>query len=148
MTAFQERLGRFAVQSMTGLNTVVFRLSAGRVGGNVPSGAPICLLTTTGRRTGRRRTVPLLFIRHGGALVVVASRGGMSTHPAWSLNVLADARVTVEVPGELARPAVARLASDDERAMLWPVLVSVYERFETYRSRTERPIPVVIIEPR
>jgi len=65
MTPYQERLGRVTVQWMTGINNVAYRLSGGRVAGHVPSGAPICLLTTTGRRTKRRRTVPLLCLRDG-----------------------------------------------------------------------------------
>src|SRR2546423_13312259 len=90
MTPFQERLGRVTVQWMTGVNNVAYRLSGGRAAGQVPSGAPICLLTTTGRRTMRRRTVPLLCLRDGPAVVVVASRGGMSGHPAWYLNLRAE----------------------------------------------------------
>lgn len=148
MTPFQERLGRFTVQYMTGLNNVVFRLSGGRVAGNVPSGAPICLVTTIGRRTGRRRTVPLLYLPHGDGVVVVASKGGMSTHPAWYLNLLTDPAVEVETPGERGWSAVARVAADDEVRQLWPRLVAVYPPFAAYRSRTERTIPVVIIERR
>src|SRR5436190_23035525 len=96
MTPFQERLGRVTVQYMTGLNNTVFRLSGGRVAGRVPSGAPICLLTTVGRKTGRVRTVPLLYLADGDDLVVVASRGGMTKHPAWYLNVLAHPDVVVD----------------------------------------------------
>jgi len=82
MTPYQERLGRFTVQWMTGCNNVMYRLSKGRVAGSSPAGAPICLITTTGRKTGRARTVPLLYLPDGDNLVVVASKGGMSTHPA------------------------------------------------------------------
>ncbi len=146
MTPFQERLGRFTVQCMTGINNVVYRLSAGRVAGHVPSGAPICLLTTVGRRTGRRRTVPLLYLQHGDDLVVVASRGGMSTHPAWYLNVLADPEVTVET-GATNRRARARRANADETARVWPALVAAYEHFDAYQQRTDRAIPVVILSP-
>ena len=114
MTPYQERLGRFTVQWMTGYNNVMYRLSAGRVAGQSPTGAPICLLTTTGRKTGRARTVPLLYLPEGENLFVVASKGGMSTHPAWYLNLVADPNVTVEAHGRTF-PAVARLATDEER---------------------------------
>src|SRR4051812_34950898 len=97
MSPFQERLGRVTVQWLTGMNNVAYRLSAGRVAGRVPSGAPICLLTTTGRRSGRARTVPLLYVRDGAALVVVASRGGMTSHPAWYLNLCDDPDATVQL---------------------------------------------------
>lgn len=144
MTPFQERLGRFTVQTMTGMNNVVYRLSKGRVAGRIPSGAPICLLTTVGRQTGRKRTVSLVYLEDGEDIVVVASRGGMSTHPAWYMNVLANPSVVVEVGG--ARwPALALTASADERARVWPTLVGMYVHFDAYQDRTERPIPVVII---
>jgi deazaflavin-dependent oxidoreductase (nitroreductase family) len=147
MTAFQERLGRVTVQYMTGINNVVYRLSSGRVAGNVPSGAPICLLTTTGRKTGRARTVPLLYLPAGDDLVVVASRGGMATHPAWYLNLLEVPDVVVDL-GTARRAMRARPASDDERARVWPQLVEAYEHFASYQLRTDREIPVVILSGR
>lgn len=147
MTPFQERLGRYTVQWMTGLNNVVYRLSNGRVAGQVPSGAPICLLTTTGRKTGRARTVPLLYVPRGrDQMVLVASRGGMSTHPAWYANLLAEPRATVEVgPRRIA--VVARPATPAERAEVWPALTTAYPHFDAYQARTDRAIPVVILTP-
>ena len=146
MTPFQERLGRVTVQYMTALNNVVYRLSEGRVAGNVPSGAPICLLTTVGRKSGRNRTVPLLYLPVDGGLAVVASKGGMSTHPAWYLNLVAHPRVTVQT-GSDVRDAVARHATDAEREQIWPQLTDVYEHFRAYQMRTDRTIPLVIIAP-
>jgi F420H(2)-dependent quinone reductase len=146
MTPFQERLGRVTVQWMTGLNNVIYRLSDGRVAGRVPSGAGICLLTTTGRRTGRSRTVPLLFIPDGENLVVVASRGGMSSHPAWYLNVLACPETQVQLGARII-PMTARSADDNERARFWPILTEAYEHFDAYQTRTDRHIPVVILTP-
>jgi deazaflavin-dependent oxidoreductase (nitroreductase family) len=147
MTAFQERLGRVAVRWMTGVNTAAYRLSNGRVAAHVPGGAPICLLTTTGRRSGRPRTVPLLYIPHeDDHIVVVASHGGMSRHPAWYLNLLADPRVTVDV-GSRRRSMTARPASEAERAELWPTLTAVYPHFDAYQRRTDRIIPVLILAP-
>jgi len=147
MTPFQERLGRFTVQWMTGLNNIAYRLSQGRVAGHVPSGAPICLLTTTGRRTGRPRTVPLLYLpRRADAIVLVASRGGMSTPPAWYLNLQADPRATVET-GPDRREMVARPATEAERAELWPALTAAYPHFDAYQQRTDRVIPVLVLAP-
>jgi F420H(2)-dependent quinone reductase len=146
MTPFQERLARMTVQVMAGLNIVAFRLSDGRVGGTVPSGAPICLLTTRGRSTGRLRTVPLLFLWHGEDMVAVASNGGMSVTPQWYLNLLAEAGVEVAV-GDWRQRRTARTASDAERAELWPRFVEVYRHFENYQVRTSRPIPLVVLEP-
>lgn len=147
MTPFQERVGRLAVQWMAGVNRIAFRLSHGRVAAHVPGGAPICLVTTTGRRTGRRRTVPLLYLPYrGDQIVVVASHGGMSVHPGWYLNLLADPRATVEIGGNRLH-MVARLATAAERSELWPALIAVYPRFEVYQRRTTRPIPVMILAP-
>jgi deazaflavin-dependent oxidoreductase (nitroreductase family) len=132
---------------MTGVNTAAYRLSNGRVAAHVPGGAPICLLTTTGRCSGRPRTVPLLYIPHDDdQIVVVGSHGGMSTHPAWYLNLLADPRVTVAV-GSRRRSMTARPASDAERSELWPSLTEVYPRFDVYQRRTDRIIPVLILAP-
>jgi len=147
MTPFQERLARMTVQTMAGLNIVAFRLSEGRVGGTVPSGAPICLLTTRGRSTGRLRTVPLLFLWRGDDMVAVASNGGMSVAPQWYLNLLADPDVEVSV-GDWRQRRAARLAQDDERAELWPRFVAAYRHFRNYQERTSRPIPLVVFEPR
>jgi F420H(2)-dependent quinone reductase len=147
MTAFQERLGRVAVRWMTGMNTAAYRLSNGRVAAHVPGGAPICLLTTTGRRSGRRRTVPLLYIpRNDDQLVVVASHGGMSRHPAWYLNLMVDPEVTVDV-GSRRRSMTARPATEAERGELWPALTAVYPHFDAYQRRTDRIIPVLILVP-
>ena len=146
MTPFQQRLGRVTVQYMTGLNNVVYRLSAGRVAGNVPSGAPILLLTTVGRRSGRLRTVPLLYLPDGDDLVVVASRGGMTAHPAWYLNLLVHPEVTVDT-GRHRRIMRAHVATTSERARNWPKLVDAYEHFASYQRRTTRQIPVVMLSP-
>jgi deazaflavin-dependent oxidoreductase (nitroreductase family) len=147
MSAFQERVGRVTVQWMTGANNVVYRLSHGRVAGHVPSGAPICLLTTTGRRTGRRRTVPLLYLACGDdQMALVASRGGMTAHPAWYLNLLAEPLATVEV-GARRREMLARPATASEKAELWPALTAAYQHFDAYQRRTARDIPVVIVTP-
>jgi F420H(2)-dependent quinone reductase len=113
----------------------------------VPGGAPICLLTTTGRRSGRPRTVPLLYLPDDdGQIVVVASRGGMSSHPAWYLNLMADPRATVEF-GSRRRLMLARQATDTERSELWPVLTAAYRHFDAYQQRTDRLIPVLLLAP-
>jgi F420H(2)-dependent quinone reductase len=144
MTPFQERLGRVTVQWMTGMNNVAYRLSGGRVAGNIPTGAPICLLTTTGRRSRRLRTVSLVYVPDGDDLVVVASRGGMGSHPAWYLNLRADPGATVQVGPTIMRVR-ARDATEAERERLWPTLTAAYPHFAAYQLRTSRRIPVVIL---
>jgi deazaflavin-dependent oxidoreductase (nitroreductase family) len=145
MTPFQERLGRVAVQWMTGMNSIAYRLSGGRVAANV-GGAPICLLTTTGRRSGRRRTVPLVYVPDGDHFVVVASRGGMGSHPAWYLNLRENPRASVQV-GSSIKQVRARDATEAERRRLWPMLIAAYPLFDAYQKRTSRGIPVVILSP-
>jgi F420H(2)-dependent quinone reductase len=146
MTPFQQRLGRVAVQWMTGMNNVAYRMSGGKAAGHLPSGAPLCLLTTTGRRTGRRRTVPLLCLTDGDDLVVVASRGGMDSPPAWFLNLEAEPTATVQV-GASTRRVRARPATEAERRRLWPALTAAYPHFDAYQERTSRRIPVVVLSP-
>ena len=104
---------------------------------------PSLLLTTTGRKSGLARTVPLLYLADGENVVVVASQGGMSKHPEWYLNIVANPKVTVEIGGD-ARAMLARTADAEARAGLWPRLVAMYSSYDTYQQRTTREIPVVI----
>ncbi|WP_026401616.1 nitroreductase family deazaflavin-dependent oxidoreductase [Actinomadura rifamycini] len=134
------------------LHVEAYRLTGGRVGGTwrVGSarrrGVPICLLTTRGRKTGRPRTLPLLYMRDGDRVVIVASRGGLPKHPMWYLNLRADPRVAVRIGPDVRRMR-ARTADEAERAALWPRLVEVYADYDSYQSWTDRKIPVVICEP-
>jgi F420H(2)-dependent quinone reductase len=143
----QERFGRRMTHAMGRFNIWIYRKSNGRLGAKLPgSRAPICLFTTTGRRTGLARTNPLLYLEDGERVVVVASVGGMSKHPEWYLNVLANPKVTVEIDGD-AQAMLALTATPIEKAALWPRLVEMYKRFDKYQARTARDIPVVICTP-
>lgn len=118
--------------------------------GNIPHpflGRHCILVTTTGRRSGKRHTMPLLFVRDGGDYVVVASWGGSDRAPHWYRNMRADPRVVVEDRGRTT-PAVA-IAVDDpqEYARLWARLVAIYPTYETYRKRTSRRLPIVRLSP-
>jgi deazaflavin-dependent oxidoreductase (nitroreductase family) len=130
-----------------------YRRTGGRIGGRwrigsaFPRGVPVCLLTVRGRKSGRPRTTPLLYLADGDAVVVVASQGGMPTNPQWYRNIEADPDVVVQVRGDVC-PMRARVADAEQRARLWPRLVEHYSDFDDYQSWTERPIPVVICEPR
>ena len=104
-------------------------------------------MTTTGRRSGRLRTVPLVYVADGDDLVVVAARGGMGSHPAWYLNLRADPGATVQV-GVSSVPVRARDATAAERERLWPALTAAYPHFDAYQLRTPRQIPVVLLSPR
>jgi deazaflavin-dependent oxidoreductase (nitroreductase family) len=145
-TPAQERFGSVAIRWMSRANVWLFRLSGGRRGARVPGGAPILLLTVKGRKSGAPRTVPLLYLADGDRLVLVASKGGMSHHPTWYLNLEANPDVEVEIGNE-RRPMVARTASAEEKRALWPRLTQMYRDYDTYQARTTRDIPVVILSP-
>jgi deazaflavin-dependent oxidoreductase (nitroreductase family) len=104
----------------------------------------VCLVTTTGKRSGQLRTVALLYLADGDDIVLVASKGGMSHHPAWYHNMLAHPEVAVQI-GTVTRPMRARRASDAEKAALWPKLVAMYRDYDDYQARTTRNIPVMIL---
>jgi deazaflavin-dependent oxidoreductase (nitroreductase family) len=105
---------------------------------------PTLLLTTTGRKSGRLLTLPLIFRRSGTDYVVVASKGGAPNHPAWYLNLQANPEVQVQVKAEKFA-ARAHTAEGAERAILWPLMVGVFSPYADYQTRTERQIPVVVL---
>ena len=105
------------------------------------------LLTTRGRSTGEPHTVPLLYLRDADRLMVIASYGGRDRHPEWYLNLLADPSVITRV-GERTLAMTARTASSAERAGWWPKVVGSYSDYAVYQARTDREIPVVVLEPR
>jgi len=121
----------------------VYRVTNGKAGGRL-AGGPVLLLTTTGRKSGRERTVPLLYLPDGENLVIVGSNGGTATHPAWWLNLRSNPEATVEIGGWKMRVR-AEEAGPAEKERLWPSLVEMYGGYEGYRRRTDREIPVVIL---
>lgn len=139
------------------LNTGLFKLTGGRLGNRWRVGAaftkpaPVGLLTTVGRKSGQRRTAPLIYLRDDSTgterFVVVASQGGLPRNPAWYLNLVAEPDVEFQIGGR-THPLRARTADPDERAALWPALVDLYADYDTYAAWTDREIPVVICEPR
>jgi len=143
----QERLATPIIHLMTSLNVWAYRLTGGRLGGRFPGGAPVCLVTSTGKRSGQPRTAALLYLADGDNLVIVASKGGMSHSPAWYHNMVANPDVDVQI-GSATRPMRARRASDEEKAALWPRLVAMYPDYDDYQARTARNIPVMILSPR
>ena len=134
-----------ALNCLTDLNVLVYRRSGGRLGGRI-KGAPILLLDHIGRRTGEHRTTPLIYLEHGDALVIVASRGGSPAPPAWWLNLTAHPETTVRV-GRERRSVRARQATPEEQTELWPRLVTMFPDYEVYQRRTERRLPVILLEP-
>ena len=134
------------IKLMSRANTWLYKKTDGRVGGKFLQGAPIALLTTTGRKTGEPRVSPLLFLREGNRIVLVASKGGSATHPMWYLNLKANPQVSVQIKDEVLN-LTARDATEEERARYWPKLTEMYSSFDDYQSWTDRVIPVVICDP-
>lgn len=114
-------------------------------GGGKPN-TPHLLLTTTGRKSGRLITLPLIYGRDGDNYIVVASKGGAPVHPAWYLNLVAKPAVGVQVAEKKFR-AVARAASGEERKRLWRMMADIYPPYDDYQKLTAREIPIVVLEP-
>lgn len=129
----------------TSLHKTVLRATGGRLGGRA-AGMPVVLLTTIGRRTGERRaTVLTAPIREAGRMVLVASYGGDNRHPSWFMNLQQNPDVEVTVGG-CTTAMRARVASSEEKAQLWPRVIGRYQGYERYQERSERDIPLVILE--
>ena len=130
-----------------GAHTVVYRATNGLVGHRFPGAPPMLLLEHVGAKSGTKRTSPLVYVRDGDDLVLVASKGGNPKHPAWFHNLRANPETTVQVGSE-RRPVRARVATGAERERLWPKAVEVWSGYEDYQRRTDRKIPMVILERR
>jgi F420H(2)-dependent quinone reductase len=135
------------LRRVMGGHTAVYRASHGLIGHRFPGQPPVLLLDHVGAKSGTRRTSPLVYGRDGENLVLVASKGGYPKHPAWFHNLLANPNTTVQV-GSRALNVHARVAEGEERERLWSLMVGVYSGYEDYRRRTEREIPLVVLEPR
>lgn len=133
------------VKLLSAVHTAVYRATRGAVGRRLVDN-DMCLLTTTGRRSGSRHTVPLLYLRDRDRFVVIASYGGRPHHPDWYHNLLADPDASLQV-GTRSLPVRARTADAPERTEWWPRIVEAYGDYAVYQARTERQIPVVFLEP-
>jgi deazaflavin-dependent oxidoreductase (nitroreductase family) len=135
-----------AARMVSGLHRTVFRLSNGRLA-NKGFGMPVVMLTTTGRKSGKRRTTMLTSpVQDGDRVVLVASYGGDDRHPSWFLNLRDNPEVELTMGGS-TRSMRARAASTEEKAELWPRVVDAYKGYGQYQRRTERDIPLVLVEP-
>jgi len=127
------------------LNVPLYRLSGGRLLGKVNK-APVLLLTTTGRKSGQKRTAPVVYLTDGENYVVIGSNAGHSRTPAWSLNLKANPAAEVEV-GRDRHPVKARVAEGEERVELWRRHNEQYSGFDEYEARTDRDIALFVLEP-
>lgn len=135
------------LKAMNGIHRVILRVSGGRIGWSALD-MPVLELTTTGRRSGRPRTVMLTSPHQvGPVLVVVASRGGDDHHPCWFLNLRDGPAVEVRRQGGPAQQMRARIASAEERGELWPIITAKHGLYGGYQAKTAREIPLVLLEP-
>lgn len=129
----------------TKLHASLFRATDGRIGGRMV-GSPVLLLVTTGRKSGKGRTTPLLYLEDGDRYVIVASNGGAPKHPVWWLNLRANPEATVELGARKPRVRATE-ARGEEKRRLWKRLVQMYGPYESYQRKTDREIPVVVLDP-
>ncbi len=108
-------------------------------------GTQVLLLTTKGRKSGEPRELPLIYGKAGDDYLIVASKGGADTPPAWYLNLEADPNVELQVWGDRF-PATARVATSEERAELWPTMTAEWPAYDDYQKKTEREIPIIVLE--
>ncbi len=134
----------FFRRTMHRIDRPLLRLTRGRL--SFASGYPVLLLTTTGAKSGKPRTVPLLYVESGNGIAIIGTRFGSSRHPGWYHNLRARPEATVEIKGE-RRAYTAREAEGDEREEIWARAVKMYEGYKTYGSRAGRKIPVMVLTP-
>lgn len=147
---FANKRGVYLGRRSTKLHVALYRRSGGRAGGHIPGWpeARILLLDHTGARSGAKRTSPVMYLEDGNAIVVMASKAGQPTHPAWFHNLMANPETTIQAGPEV-REVRARVATGAERDRLWSRFVAMYPGSEFYRRNARgREIPIVVLEPR
>ncbi|MBW2712751.1 MAG: nitroreductase family deazaflavin-dependent oxidoreductase [Deltaproteobacteria bacterium] len=146
---FQESFGNAVVKFMSVIQTWIYKKSGGKRGNKFLQGADVALLTVVGRKSGKERTTPLLFLEDGDNIVIVASKGGFSQSPQWYFNLKANPDAKIQI-GSQVREMKAHEASPDEVAKAWPRLVKIYSDFDEYKVRAEmceREIPLMVLTP-
>ncbi len=127
------------------LQVYFYRRSGGKRMNRV-RGMPILILTTIGRKSGKHRVTPVMYIQDGDNYVVTASNNGAKENPGWFANMQADPKIKIEVDGT-TKNVIARKANSEEKARLWPQLIQQAPFFEGYQKKTKRELPMVVLEP-
>jgi deazaflavin-dependent oxidoreductase (nitroreductase family) len=140
-----KRLRQF-IKPFSGLNAAVYRWTGGRLMGRF-GGREICLVTMTGARSGKSRTIPLMYVPYQQGVILVASLGGAPQHPVWYQNLVKHPDIEVQYRGRKMKLR-AREVDPEEKARLWPIAVEHYPPYADYQRRTDRDIPVFVCEPR
>jgi deazaflavin-dependent oxidoreductase (nitroreductase family) len=136
---------RLAWKLGSGAHAGVYRATGGKLFGRMGK-SPILLLNTVGRKSGKKRTSPLLYVMDGEDFVIIASKGGASAHPAWYLNLMANPEATVEIEDREVRVR-AEEAVSEEKSRLWQKMVEMYPAYDAYQEKTEREIPLLVLRP-
>lgn len=139
-------LGKAVARGFLRTAVWVYRRSGGKIGGKM-RGAPVLLLTTTGRKSGRPWTVPLMYQPDGSRWVIIASNGGSARHPAWWFNLRSRPDASVQI-GRQTYPVTAVEAAGEERERLWRRMADMYKGYDSYARKTTRTIPVVLLHRR
>src|SRR5215213_4071689 len=135
-----------ALKLGTIVHSGVYRATGGRLLGRMGQ-SPILLLNTVGRKSGKKRATPLLYVVDGEDFVIIASKGGAPTHPAWYLNLVANPDTTVEVGDRKSRVSAEELAGE-EKVRLWRKMAEMYPTYDDYQDKTKREIPLLVLHPR
>ena len=136
---------RLAWKLGSGAHAGVYRATGGKLFGRMGK-SPILLLNTVGRKSGKKRTSPLLYVMDGEDFVIIASKGGASAHPAWYLNLRSNPEATVEI-GDREVQVKAEVADPEDKARLWQKMVEMYPTYDDYQRKTEREIPLLVLRP-
>ena len=135
------------LRRMMGGHTALYRATNGLIGHRTPGLPPTLLLDHVGARSAVKRTSPLVYGRDGESFLLIASKGGYPKNPAWFYNLKAHPDTTIQV-GSRRLNVHARVAAGEERERLWRLMLGVYSGYQGYQQRTQREIPVVVLDPR
>ena len=136
---------KWLIRLFLSIHVFVYRLSGGKFGGKI-GGAPVLLLTSTGRKSGKTRTIPVAYLRDGENYVITASNGGAAQHPGWYFNLKHNPKATIQV-NDRAMAVLAEQAENETRSRLWSQLIQQAPAFEKYGHNTQRVIPMFILRP-
>ncbi len=145
----QEAFGNVVTKVMSKMQAWIYRRSGGKYGGKFLQDTDVCLLTTTGRKSGKPRTTPLIYLEDGEDVIIVASKGGFSDHPQWYLNLRANPSARLQRGSETIEMR-AREAAPEEVEQIWPRLLELYSDFDEYKGRAlarDRVIPLIVLTP-
>jgi len=145
MTEKEFKQLRSFIKPFSGLNVFVYKLTSGRLMGTF-QGRPVVLIEMMGAQSGKKRTIPLMYVPHKEGVIIVGSQGGAPKSPVWVKNIQKDPNIVAQYKGKRMK-LVARQVSDEEKEALWPICDENYAPFADYRARTDRNIPVFDCQP-